>query len=295
MSDSARTPGEAWATGITDTAPGIIRIRGYPIGEIIDRLSYAGTVWLTVTGELPTPWQERLLNAALVAGIDHGPQAPSIAAARMAATCGVGLSQAVATGVNMLGDIHGGAGQNCMEFLEQLRREQEASDAGESAVVSRAVARYRQSRRFVPGFGHRMHTRDPRRDPLLGLVESAVADGAASGEYLRIATALERELIAAHGKPIPMNVDGATAVVYSELGLAPPLGKGLFALSRSIGLLAHAWEQMQEGARIKGPLPPGEAARYTGPAPRHINPAAPGPRLRPEKFSLPDNLGGALD
>jgi citrate synthase len=55
-----------------------------------------------------------------------------------------------------------------------------------------------------------------------------------------------------------MSIDGATAVVFSELGLAPELGKGLFALSRSVGLLAHAYEQSQESARIKGPLPGGD-------------------------------------
>jgi citrate synthase len=104
---------EHWATAIIETAPGTIRLRGYPIDQVINRLSYAGTVWLMLRGELPAPWQERLLEAALVAGVDHGPQAPSIAAARMAATCGVGLSQAVATGVNLLGDVHGGCWRRC--------------------------------------------------------------------------------------------------------------------------------------------------------------------------------------
>ena len=53
-----------------------------------------------------------------------------------------------------------------------------------------------------------------------------------------------------------MNIDGATAVIFCELGFAPPLGRGLFILSRSVGILAHAWEQTQQGGRIKGPMPP---------------------------------------
>jgi citrate synthase len=65
----------------------------------------------------------------------------------------------------------------------------------------------------------------------------------------------------AGGGPVDSeNIDGATAVVFSELGLAPELGKGLFVLSRSVGLLAHAYEQSQESARIKGPLPAGIGA-----------------------------------
>jgi len=73
-----------------------------------------------------------------------------------------------------------------------------------------------------------------------------------------------------------MNIDGATAVIYAELGFAPPLGRGLFILSRSVGILAHAWEQSQQGGRIKGPMPPSIAYAYTGVAERtYDEPAAP--------------------
>ena len=61
-----------------------------------------------------------------------------------------------------------------------------------------------------------------------------------------------------------MNIDGATAVIYSELGFPPALGRGLFILSRSVGILAHAWEQIAAGRRIKGPMPPGIPYTYTG-------------------------------
>jgi citrate synthase len=258
-----------WSTAIIETAPGTIRLRGYPIDQVIDGCGYAGTVWLMLTGELPGPWQERLLEAALVAAVDHGPQAPSIAAARMAATCGVGLSQAVATGVNLLGDVHGGAGEACMRMLAGLLAQHPDPDAS-CGEIAAAFDRYRRAVRYVPGFGHRMHRHDPRRDPLMGLVRSAQADGVVSGRYLRVAEIVEAELGRGRGRPVPMNIDGATAVVYSELGFAPELGKGLFALSRSVGLLAHAYEQTQEGGRIKGPLPAGVGASYTGHPPRDL-------------------------
>ena len=48
----------------------------------------------------------------------------------------------------------------------------------------------------------------------------------------------------------------------------PALGRGLFVLSRSVGILAHAWEQSQQGGRIKGPMPPAIPYRYTGPPTR---------------------------
>ena len=258
-----------WSTSIIETAPGEIRLRGYPIDQVIDRCSYAATVWLMLTGELPNAWQERLLEAALVAAVDHGPQAPSIAAARMAATCGVGLSQAVATGANLLGDIHGGAGEACMQMFSALLDEHPDPEASPDEIAA-AFAVYRSGVRYVPGFGHRMHRYDPRRDPLLDLVRRAEAAGAVTGRYRRVAEIIEAQLGGGDGPPVPMNIDGATAVIYSELGFAPQLGKGLFVLSRSVGLLAHAYEQTREGARIKGPLPAGVGASYTGPPRREV-------------------------
>ena len=71
--------------------------------------------------------------------------------------------------------------------------------------------------------------------------------------------------------PADMNIDGATAVVFCELGFQSQLGRGLFILSRSVGILAHAWEQTQAGERIKGPMPKQIAYSYAGPPLRHFD------------------------
>jgi citrate synthase len=105
------------ATEIIDMAPGQIRLRGHPIEELIGRLTFPQMIWLMTRGEMPTEAQARLLEHALVAAVDHGPQAPSIAAARMAVTCGLGLNGAMANAVNMLDDVHGGAGEQAVELM----------------------------------------------------------------------------------------------------------------------------------------------------------------------------------
>ncbi|MDQ0946973.1 citrate synthase [Streptomyces phaeochromogenes] len=81
-----------WATAVSRVEPGIIELREHPVQDLIGHATFVETIWLMLRGELPRPEQAGLLEAALVAGVDHGPQAPSIAAARMAATCGVGLN-----------------------------------------------------------------------------------------------------------------------------------------------------------------------------------------------------------
>jgi citrate synthase len=231
-----------WATAVSKIEPDVIELRGQPVQELIGRIGFAEMIWLMLRGERPDPRRAALLEAALVSSVDHGPHAPSIAVARMAVTCGVGLNNAVATGVNLLGDVHGGAGEQCVRLLEEV-----AGDGDAPAVV----ARWRARDKYLPGFGHRFHTRDPRRDPLLALVARAAGEGVVAGAHLRAALEVER-LIA----PVPMNIDGATAVVYAELGFPAPLARGLFVLSRSVGILAHAWEESGQGRRNKGPIPP---------------------------------------
>ena len=74
----------------------------------------------------------------------------------------------------------------------------------------------------------------------------------------------------------PQAADAETAarsrsgVVFAELGFPPPLCRGLFVLSRSVGALAHAFEEMQSGERNKGPIPRQLIWTYNGPPPRKL-------------------------
>jgi citrate synthase len=260
---TVRDVADWWSTAVSRIEPNVIELRGRPIQDLIGTTSFVGMIWLMLRGDRATPDQERLLEAALVASVDHGPHAPSIAVARIAATCGVGLNNAVATGVNLLGDVHGGAGEQCMALLADVtRRRDEGTDL--DAAAAAVVDQWRARAKYLPGFGHRFHSVDPRRDPLLGQVERAVADGVVDGSYLRAATAVERVLARGRSRPVPINIDGCTAVVYAELGFPPPLARGLFVLSRSVGILAHAWEETGQGRRNKGPMPPTILPTYTG-------------------------------
>jgi citrate synthase len=246
-----------WQTSIIRMEPNQIDIRGRPIQDLIGNISFVQMIWLCLRGDLPSTDQAQLLEAALTAAVDHGPQAPSIAAARMAATCGVGLNNAMATGLNMLGDVHGGAGEQAVSLY---RTALSLVDEGETPdlAAARAVEVWTvEHGKYMPGFGHRFHTRDPRAPRLMELVQSAQSTGVVSGRVRDIAMRIEAHLSDINGRPIPMNIDGATAVIYAELGFDAPLARGLFCLSRSVGILAHAWEQTQQGGRNKGPLPKG--------------------------------------
>ena len=224
MSDVA----DWWRTDIIDMAPGKIRLRGQPIETLIGNVSFPQMIWLMLRGDLPGAGQAALASA-----------------------------------VNMLGDVHGGAGEQAIELYRMV-------DAAGGPDAAQAVVDRWQSDRgaFIPGFGHRFHKPvDPRAPRLLALVDQAVGDVVCDGRFAAIGRAIESTLAEQKGKPVPMNIDGATAVIYAELGFAPPLARGLFCLSRSVGILAHAWEQRQQGGRNKGPTPPDYRWTYTGPNP----------------------------
>ena len=265
MSTDAQAIESWWRTSIIDMSPGKIAFRGRPIESLIGAIGFAEMIWLMTRSELPTKGQAALLEAALVAGVDHGPQAPSIAAARMAATCGLGLNNVMATGVNMLGDVHGGAGEQCAELylmVSERLANGEDLEAAVQAGLSDWRARYGK---IVSGFGHRFHKPvDPRAPRLMTLVREAAQDGEVSGIFADIGEAVQKEIGRARGVEIAMNIDGATAVIFSELGFPPPLSRGLFCLSRSVGVLSHGWEQMQQGGRNKGPMPPKFLPKYEG-------------------------------
>ena len=268
--DAEQLTRDWWRTAIIDMAPGVIRYRGYPIEELIGRVSFAQMIWLMVRGELPTREQGDLLDAALMAAVDHGPQAPSIAIARMATTCGVGLNNAMASAVNVLGDVHGGAGEQAVEFYQSIGARIEQGVDADAAAQAALADFFAAGNKFVPGFGHRFHPIDPRSGRLLELVDAAASGGVVSGRYAAIARALEAAIERIKRRRITMNIDGATAVIYAELGFPPPLARGLFCLSRSVGILAHAWEQVQQGGRNKGPIPREFIWTYDGPPQRSV-------------------------
>lgn len=259
-----------WRTSLTEIRPGHIGLCGYPIEELVGRVGLAEVLWLLLRGELPDARRARLLEAALVASVDHGPQAPAIAIARSAVSCGLPLNGALASAVNVLGDVHGGAGRQALELFQGVESLRAAGASLPEAVARALDAAGREGEEYLPGFGHRFHPVDPRSGRLLALVEEARQAGLVEGRLAEVALACEAALAARKGRRIPLNIDGATAVVYGELGFAPGLARGLFCLARSVGILAHAWEQSGTGERNKGPMPRAIPYLYEGPGERHL-------------------------
>ncbi|GAJ97843.1 LOW QUALITY PROTEIN: citrate synthase [Geomicrobium sp. JCM 19055] len=253
--------GAWWETSISQINKNEIIIRGERVEDLIGNVSYTQMLFFLLCGKHLTEVQANLFESVLVAGADHGPRAPSIAAARMAATCGVSFNSAVATGMNMLGDVHGGAVEEAMSILyetkENLVNNENAIDEKLTEIFSRKGK--------LPGFGHQLHDNDPRVSRLYTLSEQLISSGEISGSYLEILANYRDRLSERKGRNMTINVDGISAAIQCELEIPAEAAKGIFALSRGWGSVAHAYEELMSGVRIKGPCPNEEhLVRYTG-------------------------------
>jgi citrate synthase len=206
------------------------------------RLSFADAVYLLLMGELPTQAIGRMLNAILVSVIDHGVTPPSTIAARNVAASGAPLKDSVAAGILAFGPYHGGDIETCMRFLDQglslMRSGESLQDSAEQLVVECLA----QSPAPPPGFGHRLHTQDPRAPRLFQLAMELELEG----EHVRMLRAIEQALAAREeqfGRLLPANVDGAIAAISADLGFSYELGNAIFLVSRMPGLIAHAHEE----------------------------------------------------
>ena len=258
----ARTPEATWRTAITQIEPNRILVRGYPLDELMGRVSFGEAIYLLLMGELPSPAIRRLIEALLVSFIDHGVTSPSTLAALNVATTGASLRASVAAGVLGFGEYYGGDIESSMHLLESgLQRVRRGSPYHE--VAEELVRPYRESGDRLPGFGHRFHTRDPRAARLFQMTHELEVDGA----NIQMIRAIEQAL-AAHAPPeqpaLRVNIEGAIAAVCADLGFDATLGNALFIISRVPGLIVHAHEERVRQRPMRQ-VDPG-CAVYDGPA-----------------------------
>ena len=253
---------EPWRTAITTSDEKSIFIRGFDVASLMLQATFADTMYLLHQGRLPTPDERRLIDAILIGVSDHGPAAPSAAAARIVASGNrQSLEAAIAAGVLAIGDAHGGAGYECMhmigEGLETARRENLSLED----AAFRTAASAKAEKKRLPGMGHRIHTEDPRTRVLFNLAR----ERGLAGNGIAFMQALE-EAAGRLIRPLPVNVDGALAAVLYDLGFHPAAAKLIFIIGRVAGLTAQVMEEYAREKPMRVRIP----VAYDGPPP-HLN------------------------
>jgi len=253
-----------WKTAITEVKPNKICLRGYPVDKLLGKVSFAQAIYLVLKGEFPSPEVGKLIDAIFVSSVDHGASPPSVLAARTVASTGAELNSAIAAGVLAISRYHGGAIEEGMKLFLEISHRIEETDKEENEVIGGVLKEMKEKRQRASGFGHRIHTQDPRTKRLFALAKEL----GLAGKFVQIAQGVERVLEENLGKPLPINVDGAIAALLCELEIPPEIGNAFFIIARVPGLVAHIHEERTRMRPMRKIHP--QDYEYDGPQEREI-------------------------
>lgn len=216
---------------IGEISGGEYHLRGQAITRLMSETDFLSVIWLTWTGVLPTEPQRRILGACFVACVDHGEAPPSAQAARIVASCGKPLADAVAAGILTLGPRHGNAAGAASAWMREAIRSGHSADM----VVAQAF----EEKRRLPGLGHPEYDVDPRAMKLFEIAKAALP----TMPHTDLALEVSRVFSTQKGKALPVNIDGALGAVVADMDAPSELADAIFIASRTVGLVAHARDE----------------------------------------------------
>ncbi len=255
---------EKWKTSITNIKPNKILLRGYPIDELMGKISYAQVVYLAIKGELPSENVSKILDAILVSSVDHGVTPPSALSTMTVASTGTPINAAISAGILAISKFHGGAIEDCMKTLIECKKIKDKNNLSNNESAVKIIQKASETKKRLSGFGHRIHTDDPRTKRLFDMAKEYNI----SGDYIKIIKSIESELEKSKSKKLPINVDGAIAALLCELDFDPILANAFFIIARIPGLVAHFYEEKTTQKPMRKIEPSNWI--YDGPDERHL-------------------------
>lgn len=262
-----------WTTAIAEVQNEDVIVRGYALSELVGKVTYIDSVFLVLTGELPTAARRQMLDAIFVTLIEHG-ISPSTIITRMLASCGTPSQAAIAGGVLSIADWHGGSGEQLAQVLAETAEGVTDTDIANDAVgalrprAAALVADYRARKERFEGFGHPQHKDgDPRAALLFDLADEL----GVTGRHVILVRLLDEEIERALGRRLAVNVTGALAALLLDLGFPWTAVRGMVIAPRTVGLLAHVVEELEQGGKWRHAA--ADDVAYVGPERRAVPPA----------------------
>ena len=208
--------------------------------DLMGRLSFTQMIFLQLTGREPTPAQTALLDASLVALMEHGLTPTAISTRLTYTSAPEAMQGAVAAGLLSVGSLFVGTMEGCGQLLAQI-----ASADDPAAEADAMVVEARQAKRRLPGFGHPVHTPvDPRTVTLLRIAREQGLFGA----HCEALELLDAAIASHSSRRLPPNATGAIAAVLSDAGIPTEILRGIALISRCAGLVGHIREEQQNPA-----------------------------------------------
>ena len=255
-----------WSTRISHAEAGRIWVRGYPLEEIVEKLSFVESMWLLIRGELPTRQQAAIWELAMKVAMDQQFISSAACAARFVASAHPESPiPGLAAGILAHGSVTGSprpAAEMIYGAYDLMQREGLAVEE----AAERSVEQHLREQGTVPGFGHPIHK---ETEPRAEILRRKVRELGGWGEKAQLFEAVHAALCRRLGKALPINLAGMVAAVYCELGFDPVEIEALAAVGYGYALVAHVTEEIKEGVPLRI-IPDALGAKYVGPPERHI-------------------------
>ncbi len=213
---------------------------GYdPVGPRED-LSYAENFLYMFTGKIPDPLLAKIMDVCLILHAEHTINASTFATLVNASTLASPYSVIAASIGALSGPLHGGANQKVLEMLQQIGTADKVEEYIDTRLANKEV---------IWGMGHREYkTKDPRATILQALVKDFMeARGGDLNPMFELAKVVEdvcEDRLAKKG--VYANVDFYSGILYTEMGIPADQFTTIFAISRTVGWLAHWREQLAD-------------------------------------------------
>lgn len=229
------------------------------VEDLIGKASFAEVFVSQTLGRQLTAGQMLMVEAVLVALMEHGMTPSAISARLVYSSSPENIQAGVAAGLLAVGSQFVGTMEEAAALLAEITSGPDA--AGRAAAIA---AQYRERRAPVPGFGHHLHKPDdPRAAALLALARQ----NGVSGAHCEALLLLAGEVDGAAGRHITINATGAVAAVLGDIGIPARLMRGFAVLARAAGLVAHiAEEQEAPSGRFIWSLVDGAMTQPIGPS-----------------------------
>ena len=221
-------------TPISTTEGDEIIVRGHRLaGDLLGRVTFTEMFLLDMDGTLPDAHRVRMVDAVLVALMEHG-ITPSTLAARLVLDGAPEATQgAVAAGLLAVGSRFLGTVEQAADMLQRIVR---SGGVPSEDAVSLEVRRLLDSGARIPGLGHNLHSGvDPRVEVLIGIAEAEGLRGAHVDALEAVRAVAARET----ARTLIVNAAGAIGAILSDMRYPPSQIRGFALVARAAGIVAH--------------------------------------------------------
>ena len=225
------------------------RSKGHPLNYPKNKLDYIQN-FLNMMFALPVedysidPVVVEALNVLLILHADHE-QNCSTSTVRLVGSSQANIYSSISAGVSALwGPLHGGANQEVIEMLENIK----AGGGDVSKYVEMAKNAKTTGFRLF-GFGHRVYKNfDPRAKIIKKAADDVLTKLGVNDPILDIAKGLEEAALNDDyfvSRKLYPNVDFYSGIIYRALGIPTNMFTVMFAIGRLPGWIAQ-WKEMRE-------------------------------------------------